>query len=53
VLSWQKFPNLRMDLIEVADKVPLVSFRDYDLGFFDEDCGRAEPALNPWLPEKV
>jgi putative transposase len=38
---------------EVADKIWLVSFMDYDLGFFDEDCGRVEPAVNPWLPEKV
>jgi len=38
---------------EVADKIWLVSFMDYDLGFFDEDFGRVEPAQNPWLPEKV
>ena len=38
---------------EVADKIWLVSFMDYDLGFFDEDCGRVEPAVNPFLPEKV
>jgi hypothetical protein len=35
---------------EVADKIWLVSFMDFDLGFFDEDCGRVEPAPNPfWL----
>ena len=36
-----------------ADSICLVSFMNYDLGFFDEDVGRVEPALNPWLPEKV
>jgi transposase InsO family protein len=35
---------------EVADKIWLVSFMDFDLGFFDEDCGRVEPAPNPFLP---
>jgi len=26
---------------------------DYDLGFFDRDEGRVEPAPNPFVPEKV
>lgn len=38
---------------EVADKIWLVSFMDFDLGFFDEDCGRVEPAPNPFLPAVV
>jgi len=38
---------------EVADKIWLVSFMDFDLGFFDEDCGRVEPAPNPFLPTMV
>lgn len=38
---------------EVADKIWLVSFMDFDLGFFDEDCGRIEPAPNPFLPTTV
>ena len=33
---------------EVADKIWLVSFMDYDLGFFDEDENRVEPAENPF-----
>ena len=36
---------------EVEDKIWLVSFLDYDLGFFDEDVGRVEPATNPFVPE--
>ena len=38
---------------EVADQVWLVSFMDYDLGFFDNEQGRVEPTLNPFTPEKV
>lgn len=34
---------------EVADNIWLVSFLDYDLGFFDEEEGRIEPATNPFL----
>lgn len=36
---------------EVEDRIWLVSFLDYDLGFFDEDVGRVEPATNPFVPE--
>jgi len=40
---------------EVADKIWLVSFMEYDLGFFDQDEGRVEPTANPFipLPEKL
>ncbi len=38
---------------EVADQVWLVSFMDFDLGFFDHEQGRVEPAPNPFAPEKV
>ncbi|MEM8703457.1 MAG: IS481 family transposase [Pseudomonadota bacterium] len=38
---------------EVDDKIWLVSFLDYDLGFFDAEQGRVEPAQNPFAPEKV
>jgi putative transposase len=38
---------------EVDDQVWLVSFLDFDLGFFDRDEGRVEPAPNPFEPEKV
>jgi putative transposase len=38
---------------EVDDQVWLVSFLDFDLGFFDREAGRVEPALNPFGPEKV
>ena len=34
---------------EVSDKIWLVSFMDYDLGFFDEDSSRVQPAENPFM----
>jgi putative transposase len=36
---------------EVADRIWLVSFMEYDLGFFDEDENRVEPAGNPFIPK--
>ena len=38
---------------EVENQIWLVSFLDYDLGFFDQDEGRVEPAPNPFTPERV
>ena len=38
---------------EVADQIWLVSFLEYDLGFFDKDENRVEPGPNPFAPEKV
>ena len=38
---------------EVDDQIWLVSFLDFDLGFFDREEGRVEPAPNPFVPEKV
>ena len=36
---------------EVADKIWLVSFMHYDLGYFDEEQARVEPGPNPFVPE--
>jgi hypothetical protein len=36
---------------EVDDKIWLVSFMQYDLGFFDEEEGRVVPASNPFVPK--
>jgi len=38
---------------EVDDQIWLVSFLDYDLGFFDQEEGRIEPGPNPFAPEQV
>lgn len=34
-----------------ADQIWLISFMDYDLGFFDEEVGRVQPGPNPFVPE--
>ena len=34
---------------EVEDKIWLVTFMHYDLGFFDEDTCRIEPTANPFI----
>jgi len=36
---------------EVSDKIWLVSFMNYELGYFDEDVARVEPADNPFIPK--
>ena len=38
---------------QLADEIWLVSFMDYDLGFFDQDEDRVEPAPNPFAPVQV
>jgi transposase InsO family protein len=43
------FAGQTVGIREVADNIWLVSFLDYDLGFFDEVEGRVEPTTNPFL----
>jgi len=47
------FAGQTVGVREVADQIWMVSFMHYDLGFFDKETGRIEPALNPFTPEKV
>ena len=47
------FGGQTVGIREVADQIWLVSFMQYDLGFFDKEEGRIEPAPNPFVPEKV
>ena len=47
------FAGQSVGISEVDDHVWLVSFLEYDLGFFDKDNGRVEPANNPFAPEIV
>jgi putative transposase len=47
------FAGQTVGVTEVADQIWLVSFMHYDLGFFDNEKGRVEPAPNPFTPEKV
>ena len=44
----QAFASQVVGIREVSDKIWLVSFMSYDLGFFDEDEHRVEPADNPF-----
>lgn len=46
VLAGQK-----VGIKEVQDKIWLVTFMDYDLGYFDEDNNNLEPAANPFGPK--
>jgi putative transposase len=38
---------------EVDDQIWLVSFLDYDLGYFDHERGRVLPGPNPFMPDNV
>lgn len=49
----QVFAGQIVGLREVDDQIWLVSFLDYDLGFFDRNENRVEPAPNPFGPETV
>jgi len=49
----QVFAGQILGLREVEDRIWLVSFLDYDLGFFDHKEDRVEPTTNPFAPEQV
>ena len=49
----QVFAGQTVGIREVEDGIWLVSFLEFDIGFFDQDEGRVEPAPNPFAPEKV
>ncbi len=49
----QVFAGQTVGIREVDNQIWLVSFLDYDLGFFDINEGRVEPAPNPFTPEKL
>ena len=42
------FAGQNVGIREVADKIWLVSFMNYDLGFFDQEGGRVTSAENPF-----
>ena len=39
-----------MGITQVSDRVWLVTFMHYDLGYFDDEC-RLEPIENPFGPK--
>lgn len=45
------FAGQDVGIRQVEDKVWLVTFMDYDLGYFDEDSGTFEPGANPFGPK--
>ena len=45
----QAFAGQKVGIKEVADKIWLVSFMSYDLGFFDHETCRIESAENPFV----
>ena len=49
-LALECSPEQNVGIKEVAEKIWLVSFMDYDLGFFDYEAGRVECAPNPFGP---
>ena len=42
------FAGQNVGIKEVSDKIWLVSFMDYDLGYFDEETCKLEPLENPF-----
>ena len=42
------FAGQNVGVKQVSDRIWLVSFMDYDLGFFDDETSRLEPAANPF-----
>ena len=53
-IGWRKinlsqvFAGQKVGIKEISEKIWLVTFMHYDLGFFDQECGRVECAENPF-----
>jgi len=47
----QVFAGQKVGVKEVSDQIWLVSFMQYDLGFFDHETCRLEPVANPFAPK--
>jgi len=47
----QVFAGQNIGIKEVADRIWLVTFMHYDLGFFDHEACRLEPVENPFEPK--
>ena len=47
------FAGQTVGVREVEDQIWLVTFLDYDLGYFDNERGRVEPGPNPFIPDNV
>jgi putative transposase len=47
------FAGQTIGVREIDDQIWLVSFLEYDLGYFDEEMDRVEPGPSPFMPDKV
>jgi putative transposase len=47
----QAFAGQNVGIKEVSDRIWLVTFMHYDLGFFDHEIGRLEPIADPFEPK--
>jgi hypothetical protein len=47
----QVFGGQKVGVKQVADHIWLVTFMDYDLGYFDDETCRLEPIDNPFGPK--
>jgi putative transposase len=47
----QAFAGQNVGIKEVSDRIWVVTFMDYDLGFFDHETCRLEPVANPFEPK--
>jgi putative transposase len=47
------FAGQLVGIREVDDQVWLISFLEYDLGYFDKEQDRVEPGPDPFAPDKV
>jgi putative transposase len=45
------FAGQNVGVKEISDKIWLVTFMQYDLGFFDHETGRLANAVNPFAPK--
>jgi putative transposase len=47
----QVFASQTVGIKQTEDRIWLVSFIDYDLGYFDDETCRREPLANPFGPK--
>ena len=47
------FAGHNVGIKQVSDKIWIVTFMNYDLGFFDHETCRLEPVNNPFEPTPV
>jgi len=47
----QAFAGQNVGIKEVSDRIWLVTFMQYDLGFFDRETCRLEPLADPFEPK--